>query len=280
MPLRRAARAFIAGGLGMKASLVVVSLCLGSCGRVGVYELARATSADAGMQPADAGSAPMDASVADSGARDAGPDTSMPLERCPTPPAAAATRLLIDDAEDGDGAIASVEGRRGEWYTVNDGTSGATQDPAPGATVVAAVGGAHGSGYAIHMQGSGFRTWGASLGVTLSEATQGQCPYDASNTKGIRFYAKGTGSITISVATSPTVPTAEGGTCGARCFDYYAVREQLSSDWQQYQFTWSELRQSGWGAAVSFSAAEIMYIEFAFGVNVNFDLYVDDLSFF
>jgi hypothetical protein len=94
-----------------------------------------------------------------------------------------------------------------------------------------------------------------------------------------KSYAKGTGTVTVSVATSPTVPLTAGGTCTASCFDYYATYIDLTESWVLHQITWEQLAQDGWGTPVDFSPAEVMYFEFEFGENVDFDLYVDDLSF-
>jgi hypothetical protein len=127
---------------------------------------------------------------------------------------------------------------------------------------------------------NGFAWWGAGVHVGVNSTQQENCPYDASRYGGISFYAKGTGTVTVSVATSPTVPLNAGGTCTVSCFDYYAVYIDLTDSWVPYEIPWEELAQDGWGTPVDFSPAEVMYFEFEFGENVDFDLYVDDLSFF
>ena len=254
-------------GAVLRVSLLAIAGCwVCACGRVGVHEIVLPTSVDGG-----------DAGLPDAG----GPrDSATTLGPCPNPPAAVGGMLLIDDVEDGNGDISERDGRGGAWYTVNDGSSTGMQVPAPRQRVTPVMGGAQNSNFAVRMWGSGFSVWGAALGVPLSERGMTQCAYDARDALGIRFYAKGSGTVTISVASSATVPESEGGTCTARCFDYHAIRKQLSADWASYQIAWSELRQSGWGAATNFSPGEIMYLEFAFGVNVSFDVYLDDLAFY
>jgi len=198
---------------------------------------------------------------------------------CPgTPPAAGGT-TLIDDLEDGNGDIPNVDGRRGKWYTVNDGTAG-TQNPSPSGTFVPVSGGAQGSNYSARTWGSGFTSWGAAMGVQLNAAGQNQCPYDVSRYSGVTFYAKGSGTVTISVATSATVPVDRGGTCTSGCLDYYATKVVLSSAWTSERIHWTDLKQAGWGTPVSFNASQVLFIEFEFGAGVSFDLYVDDLAFF
>jgi hypothetical protein len=192
----------------------------------------------------------------------------------------AAADLLIDDLEDGDALIREAEGRRGAWYTVNDGSRSATQTPAPGAAFVAVDEGARGSAYAARTWGRGFLGWGAALGVRLNAAAQTACAYDASATDGIRFYARGSGTATVSVSSAATLPVAAGGTCSAGCLDYYATRIVLTSHWSLHEISWRELRQTGWGTPVRFDPARLFAVEFAFGRGVAFDLYVDDLTFY
>src|SRR5688572_484629 len=75
---------------------------------------------------------------------------------------------LIDDLEDGDGAIHEVGGRIGSWYTFNDETMTGTQTPVPDTDFLAAEGGAGGSLYAARTTGSGFTEWGAGMGLDVN----------------------------------------------------------------------------------------------------------------
>ena len=138
-------------------------------------------------------------------------------------------------------------------------------------------GGAPGSQYAGHMFGNGFAMWGATLAVSLSAY---QCSYDASVYQGLRFSARGSGMVMVSIATASTVPIAEGGRCLSVCYDNFRAPFTLSDNWVQYSVPWSFFAQGGWGTPAFFSPRELMYLELAFGTNVAFDLYIDDVGFF
>jgi hypothetical protein len=191
-------------------------------------------------------------------------------------PVASGDDPVIDDLEDGDRLIANTDGRNGAWYVADDGTGGyllpsATADFAPES------GGAAGSAYAARMRGGGFTDWGTALAVSLNDH---QCSYDASAQDGLRFVARGAGSVQLSVATRRTVPPANGGVCIGNCFDHFNATIELTNAWAPYVIPWNALAQGGWGTPAFFSPAELMYVEFAFGPNVPFDIAVDDLAFF
>ena len=104
---------------------------------------------------------------------------------------------MLDDFEDGDGAIIMSGGRQGFWYTFNDGTAGGSQTP-PSTAVVPDSGGACESANALHTTGSGFATWGAGIGVDLNNlggAMGVKMPWDASAYTGIVIAARGSGMV-------------------------------------------------------------------------------------
>jgi hypothetical protein len=222
----------------------------------------------------------VDAMPVDSGiAVDAGPTTPTTPTTCALVPPTIGANLTIDDMEDGDSLIIATDGRRGSWYVNNDATRG-FQMPALGEPFTVTPGGASGSAYAVRTTGSGFNTWGAALGVVLSGANSLRCPYDVTGTRGIRFVAKGTGSVTVQVATSATVQINQGGRCATNCEDFYATTIELGSTWTTYQLPWQSLAQEGWGTRAAFAPNTVMFFEFAFDVGSFFDLYIDDLTFY
>lgn len=187
---------------------------------------------------------------------------------------------LIDDLEDGDGELRRVDGRWGYWYTVNDGTAG-TQTPAHDAPFTPDEPGFDGSRHAAHFQASGFTSWGAATGTRLLASGSELCAYDASSYLGIRFWAKGSGEIKVSVMTLGTLRVADGGTCTQACYDYYAARIHLDGTFRPYQFSWQSLRQDGWGQATRFRTSEVVGVEFGAGSGgAAFELWVDDLAFY
>jgi hypothetical protein len=201
---------------------------------------------------------------------------------CPAVPPAAGSTPLIDNLEDGDAAIMSIDNRIGVWRTHNDGTATAQQDPPPGAFTPTTVS-AHGGSYSARTWGSGFASW-AALRVELEAwPAAGQCVYDASRYTGVSLWAKSGSNfgtpISVSVATRAVVATAYGGSCQGYCFDYHALSIVPTTNWVHYLVPWTALRQEGWGTRAVFDEAEIMYVEFGFAASP-FDLYVDDLSFY
>ncbi len=114
--------------------------------------------------------------------------------------------------------------------------------------------------------------------MTFNLAGMLLCPYDASRYDGISFYAKGSGTVSVQVGTSPTRPISEGGTCLAGCYDNYQATIRLTNDWVLHEILWSELVRSGWGSPAVFSPAEITMVIFQLPSGVVFDVYVDDLS--
>ncbi|HET9931426.1 MAG TPA: hypothetical protein VFQ35_12085, partial [Polyangiaceae bacterium] len=63
---------------------------------------------------------------------------------------------------------------------------------------------------ALHVTASGFREWGAGLGVPVGmlAAAQGPCEFDASAYSGVRFRARGRGALRLAVASVPSMPVA------------------------------------------------------------------------
>jgi hypothetical protein len=185
--------------------------------------------------------------------------------------------VLIDDLEDGDRFVNSAAGLSGDWHTVVD-DSGGTISPPSGTPIVPVYDGAGGSARSVRVSGHGFTGWGAGVAVTLNAY---QCSYDASAESGISFDIKGSGSVIVSVATRQTTPTSAGGTCvGTACNDHFNQTFTLTTTWTHHTVPWTSLHQSGWGKPATFSPSDILYIQFSFAANTNFDVYVDNLSFY
>jgi hypothetical protein len=198
--------------------------------------------------------------------------------------------LMIDDMEDGDGAICPFGGRSGSWYTVGDGPEG-TLSPSPGATFTMSPipGGRGDSQMAARMLASGFNS-GAAMGVGLGE------PYDASATAGITFWMKTNApGVGVHFETAETVPVSGGGLCADTATTYNcgnAYEFFITSphpDWFQYYVPWSALFLAGFkpdasGNILTGSAAwdptRLMGIGFSIGPVTNAELWIDDLGFY
>jgi hypothetical protein len=192
--------------------------------------------------------------------------------------------LLIDNMESGLGQI-NDGCRNGFWFTFNDGTVGGSQTPpansafAPQVITVARAG----SMRAAHTAGSGYTS--AGMGVNFNSppgASRGV--YNASAYVGVTFWAIGTGMISMSMPNRDTDPA--GGVCGdggrGGCYDHFQTSLILSSTtWQQYTFTFSELRQKGFGYAPvgGFDKTAVYGVQWGITMGGAFDFWIDDVSF-
>jgi hypothetical protein len=185
---------------------------------------------------------------------------------------------MIDNLEDGDGAIIPNGGRQGYWYIFNDATVDGMQTPAMDMVVPEAGGGA-GTNLAMHTTGSGFTTWGAGLGVDLNSMDGVKMTWDASAFTGIVVHARGNGQIRASVQIEATVPVEEGGTCMLNC-DPHGKVLLLTDEWQQFTLQFDQLNQEGWGTPAAWDASTIVGVQFKVGMNVEFDFWVDEMGFY
>jgi hypothetical protein len=203
------------------------------------------------------------------------------------------TESLIDDMEDADDAILAVDGRRGAWFVLNDGTPGGVQVPAMGTpfTMTAIPGGRGTSMYAVHTSGHGFTTWSALIGFWVNKLPSAYKQlYDASRWNAITFWAKTSGAdaSTFSAAVRVQFPDKDtdpdGQVCTADgslgCSDHFGKTILLTTDWQKYTIRFSSLQQAGFGApAPSFDAAHLYGVEFQFPLGSTFDCWIDDIAF-
>ncbi|MCA9680934.1 MAG: hypothetical protein KC457_01965 [Myxococcales bacterium] len=185
---------------------------------------------------------------------------------------------MIDDFEDGDGAILPSGGRQGYWYVFNDGSAGGTQTP-PANAVLPEAGGANGTGKAMHTSGSGFSEWGAGIGTDVNGEGGIKMTWDASQYSGIVLMARGSGQVRAVLQIEATVPPEEGGTCAANC-DPHGKILVLSDSWQQFTIPFNQLTQEGWGTPASWDASTLVGIQFKVAANANFDFRVDEIGFY
>lgn len=197
---------------------------------------------------------------------------------------------MIDDMEDNDGSINTLDGRVGAWYSYNDETAAGTQTP-PAKTAgfpMAALDPPRGdSHFAAETTGSGFTTWGAGIGFDLNNDGTTKHPYDASAYRGIAFWAKagpdGIGAVRVNVQDVQTAP--EGGVCDKTatkgCNDHRGSNISLTKDWKQFTLPFDKMKQIGFGMAYpDFKTDQLFAIQFQVGANVKFDFYLDDIGFY
>jgi hypothetical protein len=194
---------------------------------------------------------------------------------------------IIDDMEDGDEEIRPVAGRRGAWFTLNDGTVGAVQTPAGAFTMSPIQSGRGSSMMAARTSGHGFKLWSPLFGFWMNKLSAGlKQTYDARKYTGISFWAR-------TNATSPLpvrllVPNADtdpdGKICGEAgsggCSDHFGKNFTATSQWTQHTIRFADLTQAGWGRKVDeFDPKSTYGIEFQFNVGTEFDCWIDDVSF-
>lgn len=198
------------------------------------------------------------------------------LEPCTPAMRAAGTEPLIDDFEDNDARISSVEHRAGFWSASNDNTG--KQRPAPGGPLAMTriPGGRGASQFALHTSGSKFTKWGALLAADFSPR---RC-YDASAYAGLVFFARGRGSFNVVAKMTQIAPEEFGGSCKHDCYDSHRATIPLSNEWQERRVTWAELKQKGFGQNVPFDPRSLLSLEFTVAPEQTpFDLWIDDIRF-
>lgn len=181
------------------------------------------------------------------------------------------SELVLDDFEDGDGTV-SAGGITGTWGTYSDGTSAITP---PVASPVVPVDGA------LHVSGAGFSEWGAGLGLDLEQGGQGYA--NLSSYASVKVRARGTGVITVELATPATTGSDEGGECtGEGCFGHYFSNITLTPEYQDHVVTFSTMGQPSWGQSAARQTDRVMGLNFLAraegGQSASIDLWVDSVA--
>lgn len=207
------------------------------------------------------------------------------------PDSSAGSALLIDDLEDGDGSAGVVLGQPNSWWIASDG-SGTVAPPADAVPAPQAIpGGRSASQRAMRVTGSGFTVWGADVSVGMTEDGP-QGPFmNAGEFAGIRFWARlgemNQSPVRFQIQDRQTQPA--GGVCDLtpdseeRCYNGFGTSlEALGRDWRLYELSFSGLVQrEGWGhRGNSVDATGIRNVEWAFEPGLDFDLWIDDVSFY
>ena len=186
---------------------------------------------------------------------------------------------LIDDFEAGDTAS--------KWFSSNDGSG--PQFPAR-CVLRSPLDGERGAGnlWALRTYGksaAGFM-W-AKVGRNLrSPSAQCDKPFDASAFSGVRFWARGPGTITFDVGIVAVTSHELGGTCTEGCFDSHQVFVDLTSSWARYEVPFANLTQVGWGAPAHFDPSQILAVAWGAtepitGLQAHcFDFWIDDVTFY
>lgn len=229
--------------------------------------------------------------VIGTGGGDSGPDLSHAVETC-----AAASENgdpMIDDFDDGDGGLEG-DGRLGGWYDYDD-ESGGSQTPV-GDDLLPESGGVDAEGYALHVEGGGYGTWGSGYGMVFVA----DCAYDGSLYDGITFWARGTVEadpdasgdppsgdrevIKVLLTETNVVPLEIGGECDEKqgeCWDSHKVRISVGPCWRRYVLPFSEFEQDGWGLDTGeLDLDRLFNLSFEIAQNHVYDYWLDEVAFY
>jgi hypothetical protein len=196
------------------------------------------------------------------------------------PPVMAPGGELIDDMNDGNRFIPSVNGRAGSWADSHDNTEGVTMFPDPADPFVMSDTGDDCHGYAVHVYGGPYVDWGATVRLGLGS------PYDASAYTGITFWAKADQGKGMTLRVSfPDIDTdPEGMRCVAspgaqQCYDHFKMRVRVPETWTAFTVPFSSLRQDSWGyLADAFDPSTLYQILFEIP-ETEFGLWIDAVAF-
>jgi len=107
---------------------------------------------------------------------------------------------------------------------------------------------------------------------------------------GLKFWARGLGSMFVGVPTPETAGDYDGGRCvsdpgdnfGA-CGDSFGNRQQLSTAWKEYRLPFSSMRQAGWGqraAQTHVDVTQVLGVNFVLDHPLTFDFRVTGIAFY
>jgi len=189
---------------------------------------------------------------------------------------------MIDDFEDGDAQILLNAGRSGAWFAANDGSYAGMQTPDirgpinPSVLMPARMM----STRAMHVTGSGFRTWGAYVGASFIGGATPK-PYDVSTYQGVQFYGK-IGKAMASKTVRVAFRDYDTGFGCTSCGDNFGSDVTVGDAFELIQVPFADLKQQGWGMpqAAALDAKRVYAVLFSWPANVTFDLWIDDLSFY
>jgi hypothetical protein len=189
---------------------------------------------------------------------------------------------LIDDFEDGNDRIFKGFERDGFWFAASDKTEGSTVTPnAPFvAELLPEADSSKDNRYAAHLTAAGEKDWGVVWGAALQRTKDGiKCPLNVSRYAGVRFRAKGPGTIRLSIAVPEVSPKESGGTCADRCYDAHGKVFLLTDKWDSYEVRWGKLQQGGWGTEARFTPERIVNLAINGDVKaLPLDFWIDDVE--
>ncbi len=193
---------------------------------------------------------------------------------------------LVEDFESNSGFVRSADRRAGPWWVFGDEACVRT----PVYAHADAPGGKDPSRLALHVDAYDCNSWGFGLGVPFNGRVS-RCGYDAHVYDGIYFWARSGGlnvSARVMIGTRQTEPLDYGGdgSCEAAhthgCWEQYSLPVELSSEWRQYSFKWSELRSAHGVELPRFDPRQVTTFTLSTSAEPSLvrEIWLDQLSFF
>jgi hypothetical protein len=195
-----------------------------------------------------------------------------------------ASAPMIDDMEirppENDGPHGDTDnGMPGHWFVATDGTKGTWIPPANkwnGFYNVTLDPPRDTSKQAMFFGGQGFTDWGVAIGVGIAACV------DASAYSGITFWAKSTGSNALTakldVGTYDIVATTNGGGCTGSCTGKYETSVVIPTEWKEITIPFCSFARTGTTAPIAKN--KIVNFTFLIAGKVDYQFYIDDLSFY
>jgi|GEM_PF-4844321 len=129
------------------------------------------------------------------------------------------------------------------------------------------------------------------LNVPCAEAVKEKMPrkFSERGQEGLVFWAKGEGTLKVTLNMPGVVDESLGGTCkedkGEKCFDFHHVTVTLDGKWREYSVPFEAFKQGGWGKAVTFSMDEFTAVQFTVDLAkgsapYKFDVWLDMIGFY
>jgi hypothetical protein len=193
------------------------------------------------------------------------------VDACATRLIAHGAEPLIDDFEDGDDAVATLEQRAGFWRWARETDAPGT---APALLPVPRVAATRSNRLALHVKGAQLFDWGATVEFTFNPAC-----YDASVYRGLSFQGRGPGRIYVSPREARVIPLAEGGSCERDCYNQHVKKIELEADWKTFEVSWEEVRQHG-SERHALDPSRLNSIAFLIRAeDTPYDVWLDDVRF-
>lgn len=182
---------------------------------------------------------------------------------------------MVDNFEDGNLVLPSLEGRKGNWYSFSDGAGEASAIPAliPGKRLDSTTAIRFTTTGNKYFSGFGFDFYNPGQTETTKE------PWDGSAYRGVTFWARAS-ELTSTVLQLPDANTHIAGERCTVCDHHWGKFMQIDSEWRRYTVLFADLDlEAGTEPEpTAFDDSGIVLMQFFFGPNVTVELWVDDVA--